>query len=700
VTWQAYGENLEEKLTDLHDRIHKGSYRARPARRTYIPKADGSQRPLAILCLQDKVVQQAVAKVLEAIYEEDFIGFSYGFRPGRGQHDALDALHAGILRKRVNWVLDADIRGFYDAMSHAWIIRFLEHRIADKRILRLIAKWLKVGVIEDGRVTRSQIGAPQGAVISPTLANVYLHYVYDLWVQRWRRTKATGDVIVVRYADDQIVGFEHEHEAKAFLQDLHERLREFELALHPDKTRLIRFGRHAAEQRASIGEGKPETFDFLGFTHFCTRSRRWGSFVIGRKTIKKRMRAKLKAVKVELRKRMHDPIAKTGEWVKQMLQGSLLRRHAANGREQAAALAYNWPTPLGSTVSSSTGSGQSASGILISLRGMKNDGDRVRRREFIAFVGGAVAWPLSARAQQPRKIVGVLQPQAPTSPPIPFIQAFLTRLRELGWVDGQTVHVEFRGASTIERMTELAADFVRMNADVIYAPSSPQVEAANRVTKTVPIVFSTHGDPVGAGHVASLAQPGGNITGLSNLAIELAPKGLEILKETFPNANRIGVLSDATNRFAPTIMKSIGEQASKMGLRVHQALVQSEDEFEGALLSMKQAGIAVFISVTTPFLFVRRVRLLELVLEQRLAAVFTTREMVEAGALMSYGANLQDLSCRAADYVDKILRGAKPGDLPIEQASKYELVINVKTAKALGLTVPPSLLTRADEVIE
>ena len=282
VTWQAYGENLEEKLTDLHDRIHKGSYRARPARRTYIPKADGSQRPLAILCLEDKVVQQAVAKVLEAIYEEDFIGFSYGFRPGRGQHDALDALHAGILRKRVNWVLDADIRGFYDAMSHAWIIRFLEHRIADKRILRLVAKWLKVGIIEDGRVTRGKVGAPQGAVISPILANVYLHYVYDLWVQRWRQTKATGDMIVGRFADDTIVGFEHEHEAKAFLQDLHERMREFELALHPDKTRLIRFGRHAAEQRASLGEGKPETFDFLGFTHFCTRSRTWGTFVIGR----------------------------------------------------------------------------------------------------------------------------------------------------------------------------------------------------------------------------------------------------------------------------------------------------------------------------------------------------------------------------------------------------------------------------------
>jgi group II intron reverse transcriptase/maturase len=236
VTWRTYGENLEAKLKDLHERIHKGSYRARPARRTYIPKADGSKRPLSIWCLEDKIVQQAVVRVLEAIYEEDFVGFSYGFRPGRGQHDALDALHAGILRRRVNWVLDADIRGFFDAMSHSWILRFLEHRIADKRILRLIAKWLKVGVVEDGRVTHSDRGAPQGAVISPILANVYLHYVYDLWVHRWRRTKATGDVIVVRYADDTIVGFEHEHEARAFLQELQERMGLFDLTLHPDKS--------------------------------------------------------------------------------------------------------------------------------------------------------------------------------------------------------------------------------------------------------------------------------------------------------------------------------------------------------------------------------------------------------------------------------------------------------------------------------
>jgi len=278
---------------------------------------------LSVWCVEDKIVQQAVVKVLEAIYEADFVGIPYGFRPGRSQHDALDALHAGILRRRVNWVLDADIQGFFDAMAHSWIVRFLKHRIADKRILSLIVKWLKVGIIEDGRVTRSNRGTPQGAVIPPILANVYLHYAYDLWVHRWRRTTASGDVIVIRYADDTIVGFQHEHEARAFLDDLKERLRLFDLTLHPAKTRLIRFGRHATKQRQRLGEGKPETFDFLGFTHFCTRSRKWGSFVIGRKTIKKRMIATLRTIKMALRRRMHDPIVKTGAWVARVLRGHL-----------------------------------------------------------------------------------------------------------------------------------------------------------------------------------------------------------------------------------------------------------------------------------------------------------------------------------------------------------------------------------------
>jgi len=332
VTWQAYGENLEEKLTDLHGRIHRSSYRARPARRTYIPKPDGSQRPLSILCLEDKIVQQAVVFVLEAIFEADFLGFSYGFRPGRGQHDALDALHAGIYRNEVSWVLDADIQGFFDAMSHDWILRFLRHRIADKRILRLVAKWLKVGITEGGQVTRSSRGAPQGAVISPILANIYLHYAFDLWSHAWRQKKASGAVIIIRYADDTVLGFQYEREARAFLQDLQARLRKFELALHPKKTRLIRFGRHAAEQRKRLGQGKPETFDFLGFTHFCTRSRKYGSFVIGRKTIKKRMRAQLQAIKMELRRRLHDPIAETGAWLKRVLIGHL-NYYAVSGND-------------------------------------------------------------------------------------------------------------------------------------------------------------------------------------------------------------------------------------------------------------------------------------------------------------------------------------------------------------------------------
>ena len=323
VTWRAYGENLDENLKDLHDRMHKGSYRTRPARRTSIPKADGSKRQLSIWCLEDKIVQQAVVTVLEAIYEVDFIGFSYGFRPGRSQHDALDALSVGIFRKRMNWVLDADIQGFFDCLSHDWILRFLKHRIADRRILRLVAKWLKAGVVEDGQVIRCSRGAPQGAVISPILANVYLHYVYDLWVDHWRRQKARGDVIVIRYADDTVVGFQYKHEADKFLEDLKNRLRMFDLKLHPKKTRLIRFGRFAASHRRKIGQGKPETFDFLGFTHFCTRSRDGSIFVIGRRTIKKRMRAKIQEIKAGLRKRLHCPIGETGMWLSRVLRGHL-----------------------------------------------------------------------------------------------------------------------------------------------------------------------------------------------------------------------------------------------------------------------------------------------------------------------------------------------------------------------------------------
>ncbi len=323
VTWLAYGENLIERLTTLHEQIHRGSYRANPARRRMIPKADGGERPLSILCLEDKIGQQAVVFVLEVIYEDAFLGFSYGFRPGRSQHDALDTLSTGIYTKRVNWVLDADIQRFFDAMNHEWILRFLQHRIGDKRLLRLVAKWLTVGVMKDHHVERSRQGSPQGAVISPILANIYLHYVFDLWAHSWRRKKAKGDVIIVRYADDSVLGFELEHEAMAFLQDMQNRLQAFGLSLHPDKTRLIQFGRHAIIRRKRLGLRRPETFDFLGFTHYCTTSRRNGSFVIGRKTIKKRLRARLQLIKIELRRRLHDSIPATGRWLNMVLRGHI-----------------------------------------------------------------------------------------------------------------------------------------------------------------------------------------------------------------------------------------------------------------------------------------------------------------------------------------------------------------------------------------
>jgi RNA-directed DNA polymerase len=291
-----------------------------PSRRRYIPKADGRQRPIAIAALEDKLVQRATVAVLNAIYEEDFLGFNYGFRPGRGQHDALDALVVGITSKKVNYILDADIRGFFDSVSQSWVVRFLEHRIADSRIIRLIQKWLRAGVLEDGVVSVSDTGTGQGSVISPLLSNVYLHYTFDLWAERWRRREATGDMIVVRYADDLVVGFEYETDARRFWDAMRERLQEFSLSLHPEKTRLIEFGRHAAARRAQRGLGKPETFNFLGFSFICGKSRR-GYFLLKRKTRRDRLRAKLKEIKKALRERMHQPIPEQGAWLKQVLAG-------------------------------------------------------------------------------------------------------------------------------------------------------------------------------------------------------------------------------------------------------------------------------------------------------------------------------------------------------------------------------------------
>jgi RNA-directed DNA polymerase len=319
-TWQHYGEDLEANLEDLTGRLARGAYRALPVRRRYIPKPDGRQRPLGVPALEDKIVQSVTARILSVIWEEEFLGFSYGFRPGRDPHQALDALAVGIQMKRVSRVLDADIRGFFDSISHEWIVKFIEHRIGDRRIVALIQKWLRAGVLEEGQWRQSEAGTPQGGIISPVLANIYLHYAFDLWVHQWRKRNARGDVIVVRYADDFVVGFEHRAEAERFQKDLADRLKQFNLELQAEKTRLIEFGRLAATNRAKRGDGKPETFDFLGFTHYCGATRK-GKFVVKRQTMRKRMKNKLKVIKEGLRRRMHVPIPQQGEWLAAILRG-------------------------------------------------------------------------------------------------------------------------------------------------------------------------------------------------------------------------------------------------------------------------------------------------------------------------------------------------------------------------------------------
>ena len=321
VTWSDYEEGVEARITDLHDRIHRQAYRAQPSRRVYIPKPDGRQRPLGIAALEDKVVQQAVVEVLNQIYEEDFAGFSYGFRPGRSAHDALDSLSTGIVTKKVNWILDADIKGFFDNIDHEKLMGLIGLRIADPRILRLIRKWLTAGVSEDGQWSETKVGTPQGAVISPLLANIYLHYVLDKWVTEWRKVQATGDVVITRYADDFVLGFQYRDEAESFLKQLRERMAEFGLELHSEKTRLIEFGRFAEGSRKREGAGKPETFTFLGFTHICGTIHKSGKFTVMRKTAGKRMTAKLHDIAAKLRKRMNDPIEQTGDWLNQVVRG-------------------------------------------------------------------------------------------------------------------------------------------------------------------------------------------------------------------------------------------------------------------------------------------------------------------------------------------------------------------------------------------
>ena len=320
VSWGEYGLDLEENLRDLHARVHRGAYRARPARRVYIPKPDGRLRPLGIVSLEDKIVQRALVEVLNAVYEQDFLGFSYGFRPGRSPHDASDALTTGILRRKVSWVLDADIRDYFGSLDQSWLLRFLEHRIADRRVLRLIQKWLSAGVIEDGEWSKAEEGTAQGASVSPLLGNVYLHYVFDLWAEQWRRRHARGEVTLVRFADDYVVGFQHRDDAERFMAELRERFAKFGLELAPEKTRLIEFGRFASERRAARGLGRPETFAFLGFTYACAETRS-GRFKVKRITSKKKMRAKLQDVKSELRRRMHHSIPEQGRWLARVLDG-------------------------------------------------------------------------------------------------------------------------------------------------------------------------------------------------------------------------------------------------------------------------------------------------------------------------------------------------------------------------------------------
>jgi len=342
VTWQEYESGLEDRLIDLHGRVHRGAYRALPTRRVYIQKEDGRQRPLGVAALEDKIVQYAVVTILNQIYEEDFLGFSYGFRPGRSQHDALDALSYALLKKRVNYILDADVRSFFDNVDKSWLVKFVEHRVADPRILRLIQKWLKAGVMEEGKWSEPKTGSPQGSVISPLLANIYLHYVFDLWVNVWRQKWAQGEVVVIRYADDTIVGFQYQTDADRFLENLRERLAMFGLELHPDKTRRSEFGRFAEENRKRRGEGKPETFDFLGFTYISGKNRH-GWFVVRRMTIRKRMRRKLREVKQQLRQRMHDPCASNRRMAQvgrtrllQLLRGPRKPRQPKDVQEKAA----------------------------------------------------------------------------------------------------------------------------------------------------------------------------------------------------------------------------------------------------------------------------------------------------------------------------------------------------------------------------
>ena len=334
VTWEEYGKDLEARLPGLHDRVQSGRYRAQPSKRIQIPKSDGRQRPIGIASLEDKIVQQAMVWVLNSVYEADFVGFSYGFRPSRSQHDALDAIWVAIVQRKVSWIVDADIRNFFDTLDHKWLMKFVEHRIADPRVLRLIRKWLRAGVSEDGKRSKTSVGVPQGAVISPLLANVYLHYVLDQWVQKWRKKQTRGEVYIVRYCDDFVMSFQYRDDAERFLRVLRMRFAQFGLEINREKTRLIEFGRFATENRLRRGQGKPETFDFLGFMHICGKRRKSGTFIVRRQTISKRLRAKVKQVRKTLLTKRHEPVPLQGQWLRSVVQG-FFNYHAVPGNSQA-----------------------------------------------------------------------------------------------------------------------------------------------------------------------------------------------------------------------------------------------------------------------------------------------------------------------------------------------------------------------------
>lgn len=340
-TWMSYEEKLEENLQSLSQRLQNGGYKAKPVRRVFIAKADGKQRPLGVPVLEDKIVQRATAEVLNAIYETDFLNFSYGYRPDRSQHNCLDSLYVGIYNKKVNWVLDADIRGFFDNLSHEWLIKFIEHRIKDTRVIRLIQKWLKAGVMLDGQRHQTEEGVPQGGSISPLLANIYLHYVLDLWVQQKSKDRSRGEINIVRWADDFVVGFENKSQAEKFLAELKERMLKFSLELHPDKTRILEFGRYAANNRKKRDAGKPETFNFLGFTHICGFTQGDNKkFTIRRHTIAKKMRSKILEIKQELRVRMHQPIPEQGKWLKSVVEGHCRYYGVPTNLQQLVAFRY------------------------------------------------------------------------------------------------------------------------------------------------------------------------------------------------------------------------------------------------------------------------------------------------------------------------------------------------------------------------